>query len=343
MKILYSAGNRVGAGLQLYEFLKSTNHEVKVAAYSKSSQLLTHIDWTLDALFHKYSICDRVKLTELFGTYNIPLSGTKEAQILISDIDDYAPDLVICDGEGLVANIAKSMGIKLWYCSPLHLLDGIKWERNQRRYLSSLEGTRKFLYKLPIADRTLVYSPFGDVHMRPILKEGYEWVRPYYHSIEGRSERSKRIVIIRGADRISKLSKILNCIAPFDLTMFSAFSYDFSHLDTRNINCLKKYGQMLSECSWYFTTGETNHVADAIYGEVGRICITPNLEDPETLLNAILCTSYNLGDDIAQVERLGKFAVEVIEESIKNPRTNKDYLSIQNRKTLDELVGEEDA
>ena len=54
MRILYSAGNRVGANSQLSRFLQhvGSKHEVKIAAYLRSSESIPHIDWTLDALHY---------------------------------------------------------------------------------------------------------------------------------------------------------------------------------------------------------------------------------------------------------------------------------------------------
>ena len=77
----------------------------------------------------------------------------------------------------------------------------------------------------------------------------------------------------------------------------------------RNIYC-----NIISRAGWIFTTGETSFVADALYNGA-KVCIAPNLNDPETLLNAILIRHYNLGDDLAQVELMESYAIETIEKS----------------------------
>jgi hypothetical protein len=341
MKILYSTGNRIGGDIQLKRFLRYNEHEVKIAAYMRSSGSLTHVDWTLDALGHKYCKGSKTALSELFGHAGIPHIGLTQAVTLMEEIYAYEPDLIICDGEPIVANIAKTLNIKLWYCSPLHLLDGIRWERGQLRYFSLLDKTRKALTRLPKADKTFIYSPFGDVSFRPMLKEGYEWVRPYYHDVGG-SRCSEGIAVIRDPKRISILSKILNCVPPFNFTLFSPFSYNLSHLESKNISTVEKYKIALSNCKWLFTTGETSFISDAIYNGVDRICIAPNLDDPESLLNAILCRYYNIGDDVGQVEYMEQHAVGEVEKSY-NKMYKSNSLSVQDRSYLHEKVNNEES
>lgn len=334
MKVLYSTGNRIGGDIQLKRFLNNNSHDIKVAAYLRSSGSLTHVDWTLDALGHKYCRSSKGAIKELFGHGGVPNIGLGPAAALMEDIYNYDPDLIICDFEPIVAHIAKTLNIKLWYCSPLHMLDGIQWENGQLRYFSLLDKTRKALSRLPEADRTIVYSPFGDVAFRPTLKKGYEWIQPYYRDV-GKARGFDGMAVVRDADRISTLSKILNCVPPFNFTLFSPFTYNLSHLESRKDP--EKYKVALSNAKWLFTTGETSFVADAIYNEVSRICIAPNLNDSESLLNAILCKYYGIGDDIAQVEYMEKYSIEAVEKSFKKSQEN-NYLSKQKRKMLHELV-----
>jgi len=339
VKIVYSTGNRIGGDIQLKRFLNYNEHDIKIAAYLRSSGSLTHVDWTLDALVHKHGKGVKTALNELFGHTGIPHIGLEEAASLMEDICDYDPDLIICDGEPIVANIAKSLDIKLWYCSPLHMLDGIQWERGQLRYFSLLDKTRKALSRLPKADKVFIYSPFGDIAFRPMLKAGYEWIRPYYHNVGG-SRCSEGIAVIRDPERISILSKILNCVPPFTFTLFSPFSYNLSHLESKNISDVEKYKIALSNCKWLFTTGETSFISDAIYNGVNRICIAPNLNDPESLLNAILCRYYNLGDNTGQVEYMKQHAVGEVEKSYNNTYKSSS-LSVQRRYYLHEKVNYE--
>lgn len=314
MKILYSAGNRVGADSQLFRFLKKCDHEIKIAAYVKSSESLYHIDWTLDALYHNYSKVDREKLFDLFKSNNIPRVGMKEIELLVEEIADFSPDLIICDYEPILATIATAMGIELWYCSPVHLLDGIKWKYGQLKYNGLLENTRKNLSRLPKANKTFVYSIFGDMVNAPELKYGYEWIRPY-HIDATSSNNDIGVAVIPDSGRISELSKILNCIPPFCFTLFGHSTYNLSHLESINLSSINTYSKVLSNCRWMLSTGETSFLADAFYNKINKVCLAPNLNDQEALLNAILCEYYKFGDDVAQVEYLEQYSVEKLANS----------------------------
>ena len=223
MKILYSAGDRIGADIALKRFLEDCPYEVRVAAYIRSSGSMDHIDWTLDALTNKYRKWALRDLKALFGR-RVPPMDIGGVKLLIKEIEEWGPDLVICDYEPIVSNIASLLGKRLWYCSPVHLLDGISWKYGDMRYYSKLDKAKKVLERLPIGDRTFIYSPFGDIFGGPTIKEGYEWIRPYYYNVGG-SDGGVRMAVIRDPDRISILSKILNCVPPFELTMFSPFVY----------------------------------------------------------------------------------------------------------------------
>lgn len=338
MKILYGAGNRIGANFQLVRFLNHTNHQIKIAAHIKSSESLPHVDWTLDALYNKLTPKQTSDVNQLFGHSGVPNINLGQAEILLSEIDDFSPDLVISDAEPIVAHAAQSLSIPLWYCSPLHLLDGVEWSRGQLRYTSLLSATRKFLETLPQAAKTFVYSPLGDLKNRPPLKSGYEWIGPYRFKKLPTELVNKNVAIIPNQKRISSLTKILNCVDS-ELLLFTEFKDKFSKLQNLDIKDTELYRKLLGECRWFFTTGETSYLADAVYNTVSRVCIAPNLQDPETLLNAIACRLCELGDDLAQVELMDKFSVGEIEKSMQ-----RGGLSIQLNetfnKTLDEKVKE---
>jgi hypothetical protein len=266
-------------------------------------------------LKHRHSSKNKQGLIELFGYHGLPDVGFHELSILLEEISEYCPDLVICDAEPIVANIAKVLDFRLWYCSSLHLLDGVKWGPGQIKYRAKLEKHKKLLAKLPAAERRFVYSPFGDIQPCPKLKPGYEWMQPYH--VQGDGASSGGVAIVKDGRRISILSKILNCVPPFDLILFSRHQYDLSHL--RSVNMLDErnrdiYRDIVSRSSWVFTTGETSFVADAIYNGA-KVCIAPDLNDPETLLNALIINHYGLGDDLAQVELMENYAVSAIEKS----------------------------
>lgn len=338
MKILYSAGNRVGANSQLYRFLASLpkEHTIRIAAYLKSSHSLAHIDWTLDSLYHNIiSKKKSIELRNLFGHPNVPTINIENATVLLSEAIEFEPDLIISDGEPISAHIAKTLGVELWYCSAVHMLDGIDWGHAQLRYLSLLENTRKALSTMPEPDRIFVYSPFCDVAFRPVLKEGYEWMQPY-HVIGCDSDKEyENIFIINEYERFSPIVKIINSLSE-RVALVSPYSESFNNIDLFLNNDDESYKKLLGCCKKVFTTGETSYVADAIYNKK-NICIAPSLNDPETLLNAILVKEYSVGVDIGQVELMDVFALNQLEEALSI--NNKiDFLSKQERPKLHERI-----
>jgi hypothetical protein len=153
MRILFGAGNFIGSNLMLSRFLQhAQDHEVRIAAYYRNSKYLTSMDWCLDAL----SV--RLKTNYFKDKYGIS-------------------ELVISDCEFFTATVAKILEIPLWYCSPMLQLTGIDHERQELKNIT--DTTKKYLDSLPKGDAYLVYSPLCDISSRPILKNGYEWVRPY--------------------------------------------------------------------------------------------------------------------------------------------------------------------
>lgn len=226
MKILYGAGKRPGANLQLKRFLDHCDHEIRFATYLRYSECLPYIDWTLDALKSTNSF-DKKAVNNLFGYKSAPHVDYGNAEILLEEIDIWKPDLVISDAENITAHVAKSLEIQLWYCSPLHLLDGIEWDKKQLKYHIVLEKVRKQLLALPNAELTLIYSPFCDISMRPILKPGYEWCKPYFTTPQ-------------------KLSSV-----NIQRTKLDSFKYMVEYLPSEHL----------------LTTGETSYLSDAVYAE----------------------------------------------------------------------------
>jgi hypothetical protein len=338
MKILYSAGNHIDNNQQLLRFIQhSTEHEIKIAAYVKSSDSFTHVHWTLDALFNRLTPKNPQEISELLGHTGAPKTITQHTEILLKEVDDFEPDLIISNAEPVLANLAKALSVKLWYCSPLHLLTGIEWDKGDLKYLSLLAPIRKLLEKLPVADKTLIYSPFGDLTHCPTLKTGYEWIQPYWIPVENKS-RTQNVAMVPNKTRTSKLTKLLNCVN-FDLTLFTHFSDSFTHMQTKLIDDLVSYQEALSNCNWFFSTGDTSYLADAIYNEIPKVCVAPSLDEPENLLNSILCKSYGLGDDIAQIELMEKYAVAELDKSQSVPNKQRYSKHIRSLR-LDEKVSE---
>ena len=334
MRILYGAGNRVGANSQLCRFLEALNdkHTVKLAAYVRSSYSLPHIDWTLNALHHNPVAKKKSReIHALFGYHGAPLINFQGAGTLLKEARAFEPDLVISDGCDVIAHIAKALNVRLWYCSPIHLLDGVQWEDSQLRYTAVLNKARSFLLRLPEPEKKLVYSPFGDIRFRPALNTGYEWITPYY--VPADAACTKSIAVVNDNERFSELSKILNGSSVSSL--FSPFKEEFANLKTYLSTHKKEYIAALNNSIAVFSTGETSYIADAFYSK-HNICVAPALNDLEALLNAILVREYSLGTDVHQVELMERFALDELEKGLSRmPR--QDYLSLLGSPQLHEL------
>jgi hypothetical protein len=324
MKIFYSAGPYLDAGEQFLRFSNvNKSHQLKIASYIKSSTMFSHIDWTLDALYNKAEIKNSSKICKLFGHRGVTRTVAYHTESLLKDITDYEPDLIISNAEPVSAHIAKALSVKLWYCSPLHLLDGIVWDHNVLRYFSLLESTKKFLSTLPQSDKTFIYSPFGDLINPPQLKAGYEWIQPYWTKTNKIKQSKINTAVLTSKDRSDLLKKILNGVS-FDVKLYSQ---------------IEDYKQMLADTNWFFMLGDTSYLADALYNAITRVCIAPSLNEPESLLNAIFCKSYGFGDDLAQVELLDKYAIAEIEKS-QSKQLNLKYIDKITMPTLDEKIRE---
>lgn len=333
MKIIYSAGNRVGANYQLQRFLENTEHEVAISAYVNSSITIKNVNWTLDSLFtNKASNTKMSKLSHLLGHKGVPTCNVYNAEVLISEIDAFEPDLIISDGEPFVAHIAKAMNIKLYYCSPLHMLDGIQWEKSQLKYVSLLENTRKMLSKMPDPDNIYVYSTFGDINFRPSLRNGYEWITPYHQKIEKEEPEIDLLCVLNDDDRFGAITKIINSL-DLNIGMVSHYNEELSNTINYYLN---NYTDALKKSEMIFNFGFTSDVADAFYNSINAI-ISPSLLDPETLLNAILTQEYNIGYNIGQLEYLERFSLETLESAIATPY-KKDFLSLQNYNLIHEVL-----
>lgn len=228
MKILYGAGNLYGANSRLSRFLQhNKTHDIKIATYYKNHHLLHHIDWTLDACRSRYN-----------------------TEFLVEDVCRWLPDLIISDYDNITAKIAERLDIELWTCSPMHLLNGIDWD-------SWMKWPSKLIpFRVP-AVRKFIYSPFGDIQFRPLLKDGFEWVSPYNK--------------------------------------------------TSNSKIIK---------------GSTCEIADLLYDNKS-IYISPDLLDPECILNAHICEYLGIGINIGDMSRSIKYSRSRLEIEVSAVKTRK--------------------
>ena len=289
MNIIYSIGKRIGGSNQALEFIKNTNHKVKIAAYSVSSYSIPHVDWILDPM-HKVENFYIDDIDHL--RYNL-----NHINSLVKDVIDFNPDLIITDCEHILSFIARKLNIKLWYCSSLHLIDG--WiAREKIIYNYWFELFKNQRTKFPEAERTLIYSPFGDLSNSLRLKKKYEWIRPYYSEYKE--------ISIEENIRKSKLEKIIK------------------HSE-KNTN-------------YIFTDGLTNDISNAIYNNQNIISSPSNpiynknnissvysLTHLESMVNSVVVEKLQIGCNIGQIELIDIYdAVDLL-----NAAYNKKYNDIE--------------
>jgi hypothetical protein len=175
MKILFGAGNFIGSNIMLSRFLQhAQDHDVRIAAYYRNHRYLQSIDWCLDALNTRG---EKNYFKEKCGITGPPIDHYL-ADMIVNDLLEWSPDLIISDCEFFTAMLAKVLEVPLWYCSPMLQMIGIEHDRKELN-TKILDTTKLYLESLPRGDAYLVYSPLCDISARPLLKRGFEWARPY--------------------------------------------------------------------------------------------------------------------------------------------------------------------
>jgi hypothetical protein len=342
MRILYTAGNRPGSDVQMSRIVEhlTPDHKVCVAAFNHYSQSVKYLDWTLESIYFKPARGDSAERNSLWNAYGhkipqLPYVNVRSSKLFLKDVEKFEPDLIISDFEDMSAHIAVTLGVKLWYCSPVFLYDGFLWKRGSKRYSNSFYSFKQHMDIMPQADRIFVYSPFCDIKFRPILRNGREWVKPYYtETSEATTDEYENICILDDAKRFSILATILNELDP-KLAMVSRLNGTFDKMNLFNHDD-RKYKSLLSGCSRLLFTGETSYLADAMYNEK-NICILPSIKDPEALLNALMIVEYKIGTNLGQVELMGPLIFDVIQEAVSN-NLDRSYMRPGNIKYLHQHI-----
>jgi hypothetical protein len=155
MKILIGSGNFTGSNLMVSRWLKNMpQHEFKVAAWYRNNRYLPVIDWCIDGL-------QNIKVGELnYFNQNFGIQG--------SYINHDLADTIIED----------LLEIPLWYCSGMLQMIGIEHDRKEIQ-TKKFDRIKMYLETLPKGDAYLIYSPLCDISSRPLLKDGFDWIRPY--------------------------------------------------------------------------------------------------------------------------------------------------------------------
>jgi uncharacterized protein (TIGR00661 family) len=289
MKILYAASNNHNARIQLARFLSFMDgHQIKVAAYKKSSPKNINIDWCLDALLNVYK-------PELLSLKNDNLN------IYFEQVKDFAPDLIISDLEYFTSYIANVLNIRLWQCSSSLLKHALTWKEKYdlglfKYYAYALnrdpEHTQRMVNLIDNSERNLVYSHYGETEHPPILEPKFEWVRPYHQVSKPYPTCQHHIV----AGLYGNNKQIINVLKKqSDSVIFTESRLEsYPNLLVKDIDNQEEYYCNLRNSNLFVCQGQASFLADAFYNEKFSL-IYPDYEDTESIINSQLSRKLKHG------------------------------------------------
>lgn len=174
LKILYVAGNRDSSFYSLNRFIDTYKqfYNIKIAAYSRSIKNI-NVNWNLDCLLdftHK-----RNTITFNNSNYNL----------FKREVKRFGPDIIISDLELYSSFVAIELGIKLWQLSPVLLHYGTTesydiYKKYSYIFYRDVDYQNLIKKVLNYSDRKFILSHLGDSVSPPVLKDGFEWLRPNY-------------------------------------------------------------------------------------------------------------------------------------------------------------------
>jgi hypothetical protein len=304
MKILYAISDRPSAWQQASVVLSeiSSYHDVKLAGYKTLHPYIKNIDFNLSSLYSgkdyigkKYNITLTPCNGKLFNSY-------------LEYVKDFSPDLIISDHEEYTLAIGRILKIKSWNVSPLNLI--YHWFPVAMRYhydfllyyykRKTLRYNRSFFW----GDMNITYSPL--CHMKIPMDwrlNKITWVKP---NIPKFSFIDEPCSLLQTSNR-SKLESYFDQVPG----IINQFNPSLENLKiSRNIN---------------FCTGESGYLypllnnpllfeKDSAY----RVNIAPNLNDIESIMNAVVIKNNQSGVDLGQVENMNEYSITRIDSLIRN-------------------------
>jgi hypothetical protein len=313
LKILYAASNHSGAKIQLARFMKAMEGKpyiVKVAAYKKSSPKI-NIDWTLDCLLNIYK------------PENISLDNDN-FPIYLEQVKYFAPDLIISDLEYFTSQVANLLNITLWQCSSSMLNFALSHE--DKYNLGVFKHYSYVLNKNPVyTQRTVnlidnsncnfVYSHLGDTQDPPILKDNFEWIRPY-HSAGKHAIPCQHNVVAATLDNNKRVIDLLK--RQSDSVVFSGFpEEEHTNLLMKDIGNEVEYACNLRNSNLFVCEGQTGFLADAFYNQKYSVILT-NVKEAECILNAAYSERMKLGTVIYDSVDLDMFKNKQIDNQLND-------------------------
>lgn len=291
MKILYAAYNNRNAKVQLTRFLKAmegSTHQIKVAAYIRSSPKHINIDWTLNCLLNLYT-------PEVISLDNDNL------KIYFDQVKYYSPDLIISDLEYFTSYIAGVLNIPIWQCSSslinYALEKSEKYNIGAFKYFAhamnrEIKNSQRTINLFTNSNGNFVYSHFGDTSKPPKLQSGFDWIRPYHQL--GKAAKPCQHYIVAGLSNYNR--EVISWLQRYPDSV--AFIEDgletYRNILIKDIGNQEEYFCNLKNSPVFVCQGQASFLADAFYN--GKYSwIYPDYQDSETLLNSCISRHLQLG------------------------------------------------
>jgi hypothetical protein len=282
MKILYAANDSVSSYLQLKRFLSAAppNTEIRVSGYRRSLREI-NADYCLDAIIQ---------------------NDDNHVNYYIEEVKIYSPDLIISDMDFLTSFAAVECGIPFWVVSSsmlyeavddIYRREAIPLYKYYRAIFKEKRETVKINYQIHNAERKLVYSHLGDIPMRPILREGFEWVRPYYVKAIENYESPTFICNLYDSDK--SIIKYVSQLS--DVSLFSPLKFEtydgIDHYDSND----PIYARKIANAYLFFCQGETSLIADAFYNRK-YVFLFQDFNNMDSLINYVVADHYSYGQKV---------------------------------------------
>jgi hypothetical protein len=303
MKILFAISDRPSAWLQASVVLNELrpHHQVKLAGYKSLYPHLKKIDYNLSSL--------KISSENIGKKYNITLTPCDHEvfKSYLKIIYDYSPDLIISDHEEYTLAAAHILKIKSWNVSPLNLI--YHWFPVAMRYhydfllyyykRQTLRYNRDFFW----GDMNLTYSPL--CHMKIPMDwrlNKITWVQPAMPSINYIDQPISILNTFQRPDLESYFDQvpgIYNQINPDPHKVIVSNKINFSTGESGYL-----YGMLLNK----------DRITDPEY----RVHVVPNLNDIETVMNAVVIKNNQIGNDLGQIENMKEHSIKRIDFILNN-------------------------
>jgi uncharacterized protein (TIGR00661 family) len=314
MKILYAASNNQNAKIQLSRFLSAVGdtHQIKIAAYKKSSPNGVNIDWTLDALLNIYR-------PGLLSLHNDNLN------IYYEQVKSYNPDVVISDLEYFTSYVANDLNITLVQCSSSMINFALEKKYNLKLFKYHAHSlnretlhTQRIVNVLDNSNCNFVYSHFGDMEEAPKLKESFEWVRPYHKVAKDYIPCQHFITAGLSGSHKPVLDILKNY--PDSVVFVEDCQEQHRNLLVKDIRIGDEYYCNLKNSILFVCQGQASFLADAFYNGKFSL-IYPDYEDAESITHSYLADHLGSGHIMSKTEDVSLFTDRKVEpkqsESIK--------------------------